>query len=161
MSNATNNANLIGRLAADPKVFPNQDGSKKVLITVYVDRAYRTAEGKTISDQISVEAFVNNKVDGIGPFAFAHGGDLVGLSTHIEQLPYLKDGKLVYPGAKVVIDDIKFLESRGTTQARLAKRSVAAAEPTEGAAAEAAPAADATADSSAYDNDAPFATAGA
>jgi single-strand DNA-binding protein len=157
MSNAANTGTLIGRLAADPRVFNNADGSKKVMFTLYVDRSYRTADGKTISDQVSTEAFVNNKVDGIGPFAYAHQGDLVALSTHIEQLPYTKDGQVMYPAAKVVVDGITFLESRGATQARLAKRTVAAEAP----AAEAAPAAEdnAAQGTSAYDNETPFAGA--
>lgn len=159
MSNATNNGNLIGRLAADPRVFPNTDGSKKVMFTVYADRAYKNSEGKTISDQVAVEAFVNNKVDGIGPFGFAHQGDLVGLNTHIEQLPYkAKSGETMYPAAKVVVDSITFLESRGATQTRLAKRTVAADAPAEGASAQAAPVTEANG-ASAYDNDAPFAEA--
>ena len=159
MSNAANNGNLIGRLAADPRVFNNTDGSKKVMFTVYADRNYRNNEGKTISDSISVEAFVNNKVEGIGPFGYAHAGDMVALSTHIEQLPYkAANGETMYPSAKIVVDGIQFLESRGTTQARLAKRTVAADAPA--AAPQAAPEAQATEGASSYDNDAPFANAG-
>jgi single-strand DNA-binding protein len=153
MSKASNNGNLIGRLASDPRTFANADGSKKVLFTVYADRAYKTSDGKTISDQVSVEAFVNSKVDGIGPFSYAHQGDLVGPSTHIEQQSYkAKSGETVYPAAKIVVDDIKFLESRVAVQTRLAKRTVAAHAP----AAEAVPAAEGA---SAYENDTPFAEA--
>ncbi|MET3172970.1 UNVERIFIED_ORG: single-strand DNA-binding protein [Arthrobacter sp. UYCu721] len=156
MSNALNNGNLIGRLAADPRAFANTDGSKKVVFTVYADRAYRNAEGQTISDAIAVEAFVSNKVDGLGPFGHIHQGDLVALSTHIEQLSYkAKNGETVFPAAKIVVDNINFLESRSATNARLAKRTVAADAP----AAEAAPAAEEAKSASAYDNDAPFAEA--
>ncbi|MCB5281116.1 single-stranded DNA-binding protein [Arthrobacter sp. ES1] len=157
MSNATNNGNLIGRLAADPKAFENKDGSKKVFLTVYADRPYKK-DGKTVSDQISVEAFVSNQVNGLGPYGYVHQGDLVAISTHIEQMPYTaQNGEKVFPPAKVVADGIQFLESRGTTQTRLAKRAVGAEAPAEGAAAAAAPAAEGTA----YDNDMPFAEAAA
>lgn len=165
MTNASNNGNLIGRLAADPKAFMNTDGSKKVLFTLYVDRNYKGADNKTISDQVRVEAFLNNKVDGLGPFAYAHQGDLVALSTHIEQLPYTaKNGEKVYPDTKVIVDGIQFLESRATTQTRMARRSVAAAPAAaEGETAQAAPAEQGTSaeGANAYDNEAPFADANA
>jgi len=153
--NAANNGNLIGRLANDPKAFENKDGSKKVVVTLYVDRAYKK-EGKTVSDAISLEAFVNKATNGLGPFGFVHKGDLVAVSTHIEQMPYTApSGETVYPDPKVVIDDIQFLESRTTTQSRLAKRTV------EGAPAEEAAAAPAEEGANAYENDQPFAAAAA
>lgn len=151
---AGNTGNLIGRLAADPKAFENKDGSKKVVFTLYADRPYKK-DGKTISDAIAVEAFVSNKTNGLGPFGFVNKGDMVALTTHIEQMPYTAaNGETVYPAAKIVIDEIQFLESRGTTQGRLAKREVAAEAP----AAEAAPAAEGATD---YENDTPFAAAAA
>lgn len=159
MANATNTGSLIGRFASDPRAFQNADGSKKVVATLYVDRPYRTRDGKTISDQISVEAWVSNQVDGLGPYAYVHKGDLVALSTHIEQLPYTgKNNETVFPPAKIVVDQITFLESRGTTQGRLAKRAVTQEGPAvqAGPAAEAAPVAEGA---SAYDNEMPFAEA--
>lgn len=33
MSNPMNHGTVIGRLARDPKIFTNSDGSKKVMIT--------------------------------------------------------------------------------------------------------------------------------
>ena len=156
MSNAANNGTLIGRLAADPKAFENKDGSKKVLVTIYVDRNYKTADGKTISDAISAEAFVNAKTKDLGPFSYVHQGSLVALNTHIEQMPYqAANGEKVFGKTTVVIDDIQFLESRAVTQTRLARRAVEGA-PAEEAAAEAAPA-----EGSAYENDMPFAEAAA
>jgi single-strand DNA-binding protein len=157
MSNALNNGNLIGRLAADPRAFANKDGSKKVVFTVYVDRAYRTSDGKTISDAIPVEAFVNKTVDGLGPFGFVHQGDLVALNTHIELVPYTAaNGEKVFPAAKIVVDNISFLESRGATNARLAKRVVATDAPAQGAEAQAEVAEEGA---NSYDNDSPFAGA--
>lgn len=159
MSNAANNGTIIGRLAADPRVFSNADGSKKVLFTLYADRAYKTRDGKTISDQISVEAFVNNKVEGTGPYTNVHKGDLVALSTHIEQIPYQgQSGETVYPAPKIAVDNVTYLEGRTTTQTRLAKRVVSEGDTTQTAAP--ATGADSAVGASAYDNDAPFANAG-
>ncbi|MFJ2662643.1 single-stranded DNA-binding protein [Arthrobacter koreensis] len=154
MSNVANTGTLIGRLAKDPKAFMNTDGSRKVLFTLFVDRAYKGADNKTISDAISLEAFVGNKTQGLGPYELVHQGDLVAVNTHIEQMPYkAKDtGETVYPAPKIVIDEIKFLESRTVTQTRMARRTAETAPAAEGAAAQAAPA-DQGAD---YNNDAPF-----
>lgn len=152
---ATNNGTLIGRLANDPKAFENKDGSKKVVFTLYVDRPYKK-DGKTVSDAISLEAFVNKATNGLGPFGFVHKGDLVAVETHIEQMAYDVNGETKYPAAKIVIDDINFLESRNTTQGRLAKRTVEGAEGQE-AAAEAAPAGE----GNKYEEDSPFAEAAA
>lgn len=152
---AANTGTLIGRLANDPKAFENKDGSKKVLITLYVDRPYKK-DGKTISDAISTEAFVNKATNGLGPFGYAHKGDLVAVSTHIEQMAYDVNGETKYPAPKIVIDDINFLESRNTTQARLAKRTVEGAEGQE-AATESAPAGE----GNKYEEDSPFAEAAA
>lgn len=163
MTNASNNGNLIGRLAADPRAFINADGSKKVVFTLYVERNFKGADNKTVSDQIPVEAFVSNKVNGMGPYAYVHQGDLVALSTHMELVPYIQNGEKVYPRPKIVSDDIQFLESRATTQTRMARRSVAAAPAGEGETAQDAPAEQGTSTegASAYDNEAPFADANA
>lgn len=158
MANAANNGILIGRFASDPRAFQNADGSKKVVATLYVERDYKK-NGQTVTDQISVEAWVSNQVDGLGPYGYVHKGDLVALSTHIEQQPYTgKNGETVFPTPKIVVDQIKFLESRGTTQTRMAKRAVTQDGPAvqDGPVAEAAPVAEGA---SAYDNEMPFAEA--
>lgn len=127
MANANNNGNLIGRLGANPRSFLNKDGSKKVFINIYVDSKRKDAAGKKIEDEIQVEAFVTAQTKELGPFSYMNEGDLVAFNTHIEQKPYFDaEGKKKFPAPKVVIDDVTFLESRTTTQARLAKKAVAA-----------------------------------
>lgn len=126
MANPRNNGNLVGRLAGDPKVFENSDGSKKVLFTVFADRNFTNAQGERQSDGISVEAFVRAQTPGIGPFSNIHKGDLVALGTTLRVDRYAKNGETVYD-LKVIVEDITFLEPRSVTQARLGER-VAAAE---------------------------------
>lgn len=146
MSNASNMGTLVGRLARDPHVFDNSDGSKKVVFTVYAERNYTTAGGERPADAIPVEAFVSKTVNGLGPYAHIHQGDLVALQTTLQANAYEKNGQKVYE-TKVVVEDIKFLESRATTQGRLAQRMAAAgarteavaAHPAGGSAVEAAP----------------------
>ncbi|MEU0030747.1 single-stranded DNA-binding protein [Streptomyces sp. NPDC006335] len=121
MSNPRNNGQLIGRLANDPKVFENKDGSKKVLFTVFTDRAYTNAQNQRDSDAVPVEAFVRAQTQGLGPYANVHRGDLVAVGFSLRMDRYAKGGEQVFD-LKVISEDITFLESRATTQARLAER---------------------------------------
>ncbi|MFD7661263.1 single-stranded DNA-binding protein [Streptomyces sp. NPDC059788] len=121
MSNPNSTASVIGRAANDPKVFENKDGSKKVMLTVFVERGYTDSQGNRISDALPFEAFVRAQTTGIGPFAHVHRGDLVALGYEPRMKHYIKKGVAVFE-TKLEIQNISFLESRATTQARLAER---------------------------------------
>ncbi|MER6520023.1 single-stranded DNA-binding protein [Streptomyces sp. NPDC001553] len=121
MSNPRNNGQLIGRLANDPKVFDNKDGSKKVLFTVFTDRAYTNAQNQRDSDAVPVEAFVRAQTLGSGPYANIHKGDLVAVAYTLRMDRYSKGGEQVFD-LKVISEDITFLEPRSVTQARLNER---------------------------------------
>ncbi|MFJ7280645.1 single-stranded DNA-binding protein [Kitasatospora sp. NPDC098663] len=121
MSNPTSTASVVGRLANDPKVFENKDGSKKVMLTAFVDRGYTDAQGNRISDALPFEAFVRAQTTGIGPFAHVHKGDLLAIGYEPRMNRYTKNGVEVFE-LKLEIQNISFLESRKTTQARLAER---------------------------------------
>lgn len=126
MSNPANNSNLIGRLAGDPKIFENKDGSKKVLFTLYADRNYLNSKGERDSDALPLEAFVPAKVNGVGPYSNIHKGDLVAVGSTLRMDTYQDaSGKTVYK-LKVIAEDIRFLESRSVTSARLNGRIEAA-----------------------------------
>lgn len=126
MSNPANNSNLIGRLAGDPKIFENTDGSKKVLFTLYADRNYLNSKGERDSDALPLEAFVPAKVNGVGPYSNIHKGDLVAVGSTLRMDTYQDaSGKTVYK-LKVIAEDIRFLESRSVTSARLNGRIEAA-----------------------------------
>ncbi|MEW1548432.1 single-stranded DNA-binding protein [Streptomyces tsukubensis] len=121
MSNPNSTASVIGRLANDPKVFENKDGSKKVMFTAFVDRGYTDTKGNRISDALPFEAFVRAQTTGAGPFVHVHKGDLVALVYEPRMNRYTKNGVEVFE-LKLEIQNISFLESRATTQARLAER---------------------------------------
>lgn len=126
MSNPSNNSNLIGRLAGDPKIFENKDGSKKVLFTLYADRNYLNSKGERDSDALPLEAFVPAKVNGVGPYSNIHKGDLVAVGSTLRMDTYQDaSGKTVYK-LKVIAEDIRFLESRSVTSGRLNARIEAA-----------------------------------
>ncbi|MFD2794590.1 single-stranded DNA-binding protein [Promicromonospora vindobonensis] len=123
MSNPRNNGTVIGRLANDPKVFENKDGSKKVLLTIFADRNYTNAQNERPSDAIPVEAFVRSQTQGLGPYSNIHKGDQVAIGYTLRMDRYSKNGEQVFD-LKVTAEDITFLEPRSVTQARLAERVV-------------------------------------
>lgn len=158
MSNPRNNGQLIGRLANDPKVFENKDGSKKVLFTVFTDRAYTNAQNQRDSDAVPVEAFVRAQTQGLGPYANIHKGDLVAVGFSLRMDRYTKNGEPVFD-LKVISEDITFLEPRSVTQARLNERVQNAEAQNQALQAQAAPvaaAAPAVAHASAVDEQLPF-----
>ncbi|WP_340375869.1 single-stranded DNA-binding protein [Streptomyces sp. SS7] len=158
MSNPRNNGQLIGRLANDPKVFENKDGSKKVLFTVFTDRAYTNAQNQRDSDAVPVEAFVRAQTQGLGPYANIHKGDLVAVGFSLRMDRYTKNGEQVFD-LKVISEDITFLEPRSVTQARLNERVQNAEAQNQALQAQAAPvaaAAPAVAHASAVDEQLPF-----
>lgn len=122
--NPRNNANVTGRLAGDPKVFTNADGSRKVAFTVFADHDYVTkSTGERGSDKVPVEAFIRKEVEGLGVYDFIHQGDLVRVDFKLaeEAYPSKKTGEMVYT-LKASVEDITLLENKSVTQARLAKR---------------------------------------
>lgn len=134
MSNPRNNGTIVGRLAGDPVVFTNKDGSKNVKMTIFADRNYTNAGGERQSDAVPVEAFVRATTQGLGPFDNVHKGDLVGVNYALRMDSYTKAGQRVFE-LKATVEDITFLEPRNVTQARLAERAKTANETNEAAAA--------------------------
>ncbi|MFD4946999.1 single-stranded DNA-binding protein [Streptomyces sp. NPDC058409] len=121
MSNPRNNGAIVGRLANDPKVFENKDGSKKVLFTIFADRNYTNGQNQRDSDAVPVEAFVRAQTQGLGPYSNIHKGDLVAVGYTLRMDRYFKNGEQIFD-LKVISEDITFLEPRSVTQARLTER---------------------------------------
>lgn len=125
MANPLNNVNLVGRLAADPKVFTNSDQSRKVAFTVMVSNDFVTeSTGKREAQAIDVEAFISKDRAGqdLGVYGLIHKGDLVAVNASLRSNNYTdKDGKKVY-GMTVSVNRIQMLESRSVTKDRQASR---------------------------------------
>ena len=122
MSNPRNNVSLVGRLAGDPKVFTNNDGSRKILFSLFVDRNYVGSNGR-ISDAIPVEAFVSSKAQGVGPYEYVHQGDQIAVQATLQHQTWTDKttGAARYE-TKVVAEEISFLEPRSVTSARMDQR---------------------------------------
>lgn len=111
----------IGRLASDPRLFNNQDGSRTVRFTVLVDQDFVNTGGERGTDAVSVERFI--PVDrSNGVFDMIHKGDLVEVSYRVTTDSYVdRNGERRYV-TKLIVSDVQMLESRKVTTERLAKR---------------------------------------
>lgn len=114
-----NNYSITGRLGNEPFKRVNKDGSTTVLMTIITERAYKNKKGEKIIDGIPVEAFIpagkNAK-----RFDSLHKGSLIQVAAHLIMDNYEVNGSMVYK-LKVVLDNIKFLETKSQADAR-AKR---------------------------------------
>lgn len=117
MSNPANHGSLIGRLASDPKVFENTDGSRRLLATVAVDDNFKNRAGERKTQFIQVEAFL--------PAGSTMGwdrtgkGDLIAVEYRIDTTAYAdKNGEMQYPVRLVVEGTPSYLEPKSVTEAR-------------------------------------------
>ncbi|MET0887439.1 MAG: single-stranded DNA-binding protein [Mycetocola sp.] len=131
MANPLNNGNLIGRVAQDIREFKNADGSKVLLVTIAVDNNFTSGADKTAKTQyIPARAFLPKSVSGRGSWDRVHKGDQIAVQTRISCEPYTKNGETVYPEPTIEIDGFpQFLESKAVTDARAARKAVAAEAP--------------------------------
>ena len=119
---------LEGRLAENPRVNVNSDGSKGVMITLIHDTGRKNKEGKAITSRINVRAFIRAGVESVTPYEMCHEGDLIGVQGEVRcDAPYMKDGVTVYPSQYVLAQKMEFKESKSVTDARRAKKVAEAA----------------------------------
>lgn len=161
-NNPQNTTVVIGRLAADPKVFPNRDGSKKVSLTMYAKNNFTNSAGERASKQVTAEQFVPATTDySTTPFAMMHQGDLISVSGELDTNKFTKSFKTVrfaegpFAGQvvkdangnplrvaadvyeqKLEIDSVVMLESKTVTTARQAQHVTAQNAPAQTAAAQ-------------------------
>lgn len=122
--NTCNDGTAIGRLASDPRLFENKDGSRTVRFTVLVDQDYTNANGERGTDAVPVERFIPSD-RGNGVFDMVHQGDLVQVSYRATTDSYVdRNGERRYV-TKLIVADVQLLESRKVTTERLAKRAAA------------------------------------
>lgn len=127
MSNLRNFGIIEGRLARDPKVFVNRDGSRKIMVTVMVKRNYKTSENGELtykSDAVDVEGFVPAKnADKKSVFDYMHKGDAVAIGFTVASNVYIDKNTQAPVYAQVLrITDVDLQESRTVTEARAKAR---------------------------------------
>lgn len=116
MANPNNNGTTIGRLARDPQIFMNVDGSRTVYITVAAQNNFLSRDGSRHAEFIPLEVFIPAD-RGNGVYDLIHQGDLVAINYSVRVTEYNGDYK-----TRLTIDNVQMLEGKGTTSARLLQR---------------------------------------
>lgn len=116
-TNERNKGTLIGRLSRAPQIFPNKDGSHKVMMTIAVRDNFKT-KGEFETQFIPVQAFVPSGATILESYESLQKGQLLALGTSLRTHKYQKDDETVYETV-VAVQSIDFtLESQATRDAR-------------------------------------------
>ena len=118
MANVRNFGVILGRLVADPMVFDNADGSKKVRFTVAARDNFKT-QGEYKSQFIPVEAF--------GVYEYTKKGSLVDLEYSVRTSVQEKDGEKRY-FTNLLVQSVELLDAKKTETAETAAPAEAAVE---------------------------------
>lgn len=124
MLNLNNYGIVTGRLTADPFIYQNNDGSRKIRITLAVSDNYKNTDGKRSTQFLPLEAFI--PVDRkLGVFDMIHAGDKISAAYTVKNNNYTdkNTNKTVY-GLVLQIERISFEESKTTTTARQAAKAI-------------------------------------
>ena len=122
MLNLNNYGIVTGRLTTDPFIYQNNDGSRKIRITLAVSDNYKNTDGKRSTQFLPLEAFI--PVDRkLGVFDMIHAGDKISAAYTVKNNNYTdkNTNKMVY-GLVLQIERISFEESKTTTTARQAAK---------------------------------------
>ena len=120
--NLSNYGIAEGRLAKDVTVMTNRDGSKKALLTLAVHNNYKSkASGKREAQFIPMEGFIPAGITGNGVYDLIHKGDAVTVAYELKNDSFVMNGTSQYK-LIVRINQIKLMESKSVTDARLARR---------------------------------------
>lgn len=122
MLNLNNYGIVTGRLTTDPFIYQNNDGSRKIRITLAVNDNYKNTDGKRSTQFLPLEAFI--PVDRkLGVFDMIHAGDKISAAYTVKNNNYTdkNTNKMVY-GLVLQIERISFEESKTTTTARQAAK---------------------------------------
>ena len=125
MFNIENHGIISGRLTAEPFVFDNSDGSRKIRINLASRNNYRNKDGSRGAQFIPLESFLpaRRARKGNGVFDLMHIGDKITVSYTVKNNNYTDSatGQPVY-GLVLQIETVKLDESKATTAARQAAR---------------------------------------
>ena len=115
MLNLNNYGIVTGRLTTDPFIYQNNDGSRKIRITLAVSNNYKNPDGKRSTQFLPLEAFI--PVDRkLGVFDMVHAGDKISAAYTVKNNNYTdkNTNKMIY-GLVLQIERISFEESKTTT----------------------------------------------
>lgn len=121
--NPLNNGTVTGRLARDPFVNTNKDGSHTVKFTVIARQNWTKRDGTQGSDPVQLVAYFPANRQGIGIFEHVHKGDLVEVMYRVTTQSWADSvtGEMQYQTV-LEVTELQMLESKEVTTARLQRR---------------------------------------
>lgn len=134
-----NSVTLIGRLTRDPYVRELDNGGKVVLMTLAVERDYKSKDGETLTDFINFKAFVRAETDGLGPWGYTSKGMLIAVDGAIRSRRWDDNQDATHFDQEIVADSVRFLESRKAAESRKNKAGMTVSEYNQRQAAKAEP----------------------
>lgn len=106
---------LVGRLTRDPDLRYTSSGIAVANFTVAANRPFRNQQGEQEADFINCVVW-RRAAENLANYM--KKGSLIGVDGRLQSRSYQdKDGKMVYV-TEVVAENVQFLESRGSTEAR-------------------------------------------
>ena len=118
--NLNNFGIAMGRLAADPKIFENADGSRKVRVSVVCKDRYKSDGGKGYQ-VLPMERFIAKGAN-LGAFGLIHEGDLIEAQYTARSNIYTDDQGETHYGLVLMIEQIEIRESKTVTERRRASK---------------------------------------
>lgn len=96
--NTSNFGIVEGRLAKDPVIFENSDGSKKVKLTVCARDSFRGRDGQVATQFVELDGFIPATSNGLGVYAYTTKGRRVSVAYGVRTNNYTdkKTGATVY-----------------------------------------------------------------
>lgn len=101
-----NNVTLVGRLASEPEVKENSDGTYRTIIKLTVSRDYKNVDGIYEADYIYCVLW-----NGIASATknYCHKGDIVGVKGRLQSRSYENENKEKKYVLEVVVDKVTFI----------------------------------------------------
>lgn len=119
MMNLSNYGVLTGRLAKDPLVFDNKDGSRKVKLTLAVQNNYRNKDtGEHEAQFIPVEAFIPADKQNLGAFDYMHKGDKITVQYAVKATHYTDVSSNEIYAVVLQIENVRLDETRTNTETK-------------------------------------------
>ena len=119
--NPRNHCILEGNLARNPEIKVNTDGSRRVLITLAVNRDYKDKNGEYPVDYLSCEAYYGKNAKGNGIFDRVVKGSHIILIGELRSAMWETNGERHYKQFFFVTEP-KYGESKTVTDGRIAKK---------------------------------------
>lgn len=120
--NLNNYSVLKGNLARDPEVKVNEkDGSRRVLVTIAVNRNYKDKTGAYPVDYISCEGYFGAKVKGNGIFDRVVKGSRVEILGELRSAMWTDGEGVKHYKQLLFMNQASYGESKAVTDSRIAK----------------------------------------